>query len=162
MTEEYLNSLKEKLGYRPSDEIMLAFFAGIILLLLPHISFKIIGAISLTLGALSLVLMKDHVAIYFDEDKLYYYDKGEYKPLSYYEIETWNIEFTSMQIGNIVFLLKNEEMVSVATYQTTKANQLLTKALEGKDRSSKIIKNAEVSTSHMKLKDHIRFWFKKK
>lgn len=162
MTEEYLNKLKDKLGYRANDEITLAFFAGIILLLLPHISFKVVGAISLLLGILSIILSKDHVAIYFDEDKLYYYDKEEYKPLSYEEIDTWNIEFTSMQVGNIVFLLKNGEMVNVVTYQTTKANQLLTKVLKDKDRSSKIIKNAEVSTSHMSLMDHIRFWFKKK
>ena len=162
MTEEYLNKLKDKLGYRANDEITLAFFAGIILLLLPHISFKVVGAISLLLGILSIILSKDHVAIYFDEDKLYYYDKGEYKPLSYEEIDTWNIEFTSMQVGNIVFLLKNGEMVNVVTYQTTKANQLLTKVLKDKDRSSKIIKNAEVSTSHMSLMDHIRFWFKRK
>ena len=116
MTEEYLNKLKDKLGYRANDEITLAFFAGIILLLLPHISFKVVGAISLLLGILSIILSKDHVAIYFDEDKLYYYDKGEYKPLSYEEIDTWNIEFTSMQVGNIVFLLKDGEMVNVVTY----------------------------------------------
>ena len=60
-----------------------------------------------------------------------------------------------MQVGNIVFLLKDGEMVNVVTYQTTKANQLLTKVLKDKDRSSKIIKNAEVSTSHMSLMDSL-------
>ncbi|MCI5773051.1 MAG: hypothetical protein MR210_00645 [Erysipelotrichaceae bacterium] len=140
-----VNNVVYKIGYRPTNEIYMAFGFGIVLVIIPVWFFKVIGVISLILGAFAFIKLKDHLTMEIAKDRVYIHQNNEIKELLFDEIKVWEAKSNAQSVGNITFILNDDDMIVVNTYQPEKANRLLTKFINEKEKNEKAINDRKIT-----------------
>ncbi len=134
-----------KIGYRPNTEIYTALILGIILLIIPLWFFKVVGIISLIIGGIAIWRLKDHLTMEIAKDRVYIYQDDLIKEIMFDEIKVWEAKSNGQTIGNITFILQDDEMIVINTYQPERANALLTKFIREKEKSEKAIQERKIT-----------------
>lgn len=133
-----------KIGYRPNTEIYTALILGIILLIIPLWFFKVVGIISFIIGGIAIWRLKDHLTMEIAKDRVYIYQDDVIKEVMFDEIKVWEAKSNGQTIGNITFILQDDEMIVINTYQPERANTLLTKFIREKEKSEKAIEDRKI------------------
>lgn len=134
-----------KIGYRPNTEIYTALILGVILLIIPLWFFKVVGIISLIIGGIAIWRLKDHLTMEIAKDRVYIYQDDGIKEVMFDEIKVWEAKSNGQTIGNITFILQDDEMIVINTYQPERANVLLTKFIREKEKSEKAINDRKIT-----------------
>lgn len=134
-----------KVKYRPNTEIYAALILGILFLLVPLWFIKFIGVISLIIGIIAFIKLKDHVTMEIAKDRVYIHQDDKIEEFLFDEIKVWEAKGNGQSIGNITFILQDDQMVVVNTYQPEKANALLSKYIRQKEKSEKAIEDRKIT-----------------
>ena len=134
-----------KVHYRPNTEIYAALILGILFILVPLWFIKFIGVISVIIGLIALFKLKDHLTMEIAKDRVYIHQDDKIKEILFDEIKVWEAKGNAQTIGNITFILQDDEMVVVNTYQPDKANTILSKYIRQKEKSEKAIEDRKIT-----------------
>ena len=79
------------------------------------------------------------------KDRVYIHRDDKIEEVLFDEIKVWEAKGNGQSIGNITFILQDDQMVVVNTYQPEKANALLSKYIRQKEKSEKAIEDRKIT-----------------